>query len=485
MVAEVDLVAILDALPDPVVVHERGTIRLVNPAFVALLGWSSAAELIGRNALEHVHPDDRELVTGRINSTLKNRRTPEHRLVDRHGTVIPVEVTGVPFPFDGRVAALAVVHDLRERKRLDGELAAADRMASLGRLASAVGHEINNPLTYVLGALEQLRRNLEGAPNLLARVDDAWQGATRVRDIVRDLRALSSPADTPVGAVDLRRVLDVAIATTAHEVEHRARLVREDGGDVPAVAGIEGRLIQLFVNLLINAAQAIPDGDAAANEIRVATHRLDATRVAVDVLDTGCGFPADDAARLFEPFYTTKPGAGTGLGLSIAHRIASSFGGSITAERRPPSGACLRVTLLAHADPLGAAASTVSPPAVARSARVRFVDDEPLIRRLAADLLAPHEVVTAASGREAIDLLQREKFDAIACDLQMPELGGVDVYEWLVDNRPELARRILFMTGGAFTERAHRFITSSAPPHVEKPFDPVRVRELIDGLLAR
>src|SRR5262249_28403573 len=146
-------------------------------------------------------------------------------------------------PYEGRVVALVIIHDLRERKRVEAELAAADRLASLGRVASAVGHEINNPLTYVLGALEMVRRDLAvlaaggvDTSTALSRVDVAREGAERVRDIVRDLKALSSPSEDVVSAIDLHRVLESAIATAMHEIDHRARLVR-DYGTIQPVSG--------------------------------------------------------------------------------------------------------------------------------------------------------------------------------------------------------------------------------------------------------
>jgi PAS domain S-box-containing protein len=484
--AEAQLHAVLEALPEPVVVHERGRIVTANRAFVALLGMESVDALCGHEALEFVHPDDREFVKARLGSTLQNRRTPEHRITDRWGHPIPVEVTGVPFPYEGRVVSLAIVHDMRERKRVEAELAASERWTSLGRLASAVGHELNNPLTYVLGALELVRRDLAALAAdgvdisvALARVTVAREGAERVRDIVRDLKALSSPAEEVVVAVDLHRALDVAIATARHEIDHRARLVR-DYGDIPPVLGNEGRLIQVFVNVLVNAAHAMPDGEAASNEIRLAT-RVVGSQVEVEVTDTGCGLPAGDEARLFEPNYTTKTG-GTGIGLSIAHRIVTSFGGTISAESRSPRGARLRVSLRASTQPVATPHTAPFVPSN-RHARVLFADDEPLIRNLARELLEPYDVVTAASGRAAIRLLESEHFDAVVCDLQMPDLGGVDVYEWILAQRPDLAGRIVFTTGGVFTERARRFIADSAHRVLEKPLDLERMRRVVDALL--
>jgi two-component system cell cycle sensor histidine kinase/response regulator CckA len=486
--AEAQLHAVLEALPEPVVLHERGRILAANRAFVALLGFDSVDALVGHDALEFVYPEDREYVKGRLGSTLRNRRTPEHRIQDCHGRPIPVEVTGVPFPYEGRVVSLAAVHDLREQKRVDAELAAAERWASLGRVASAVGHELNNPLTYVLAALELVRRDLaalaaDGADisTALSRVAVAREGAERARDIVRDLKALSIPMEDVIEAVDVHRVLDVAVSTAMHEIDHRARLVR-DYGVIQPVSANQGRLIQVFVNLLINAAHAIPDGDAASNEIRIATRMIDASRVEIEVTDTGCGIPAGDEARLFEPFFTTKSG-GTGIGLSIAHRIITSVGGTISGESRIPRGARFRVTLGVSEQSAATPEPVARQAAATRNARVLFADDEPLIRNLARELLAPYDVVTAASGRAAIRLLEADHFDAVVCDLQMPDLGGVDVYEWILAHKPELAERIVFTTGGVFTERARRFVADSERRLLEKPLDLERMRLVVDALV--
>jgi PAS domain S-box-containing protein len=465
--------ALLELLPEPLVVHDKGAILAANQAFQALLG-RTLAELQRGTAIDFVHPDDRSEILSRLTSTARNRRTPEHRLVHADGSPILVEVTGVPFPYRGRSVALAVVHDLRERKRIESDLALADRMASLGRLASMVGHEINNPLTYVIGALELLERDLrtlapEIAGPLQAHVEQAREGAGRMREIVSDLKALTVPVEAATGVADVRRALDVAVKTTSHEIDHRAHLVRSDG-DLPGVAASESRLVQVFINLLVNAAQAIDDGDAASHEIRIAT-RSDGDAVIVEILDTGRGFTEQEAARLFEPFFT-KHGSGTGLGLSISRRIVENFGGTITAEPRTPRGACFRVTLRATTRRSQPVASRTPLPTSALTGRVLFADDEPLIRNLAPAALDSFEVVTVASGREVITLLERgEAFDAIVCDLQMPDLGGVDVYEWLTNHRTDLASRILFITGGAFTERSRAFLDRVQRPYVLKPFD--------------
>ncbi|MGZ5966309.1 MAG: PAS domain S-box protein [Polyangiales bacterium] len=474
---------LLLALADPVIVHASGHILFVNPALLALLGYDEASQLVGKPSVELVHPDDRAYVEGRIQTEVRPNRTREHRLLARDGTSIEIDVSSIPFLFEGQLARIAFIHDLREQKRIESELALSERLASLGRLSSAVGHEINNPLTYVLGALEILDRDLADQRDLRARVVLAREGAERVRDNVRDMRSLSmAEDDTTASGCDLRRVIELAAATAAHEIRHRARLVI-DIGLAPHVAGTEGRLIQVFVNLLVNAAQAIPEGNVEDNEIRVRVWPQ-GNNFVVEVSDTGSGISETDAHRIFEPFFTTKPsGSGTGLGLAIVQRIVASVGGTIGAEPRSPKGSTFRVTLPRFSS-LSKPTSSVPPPQVSR-ARVLIADDEQLIGRIAKQLLDSHEVISVESGRGVIDLLQRgDRFDAIVCDLQMRELGGADVYEWVVATRPELERRLAFMTGGAFTPRAQSFLDHSRRPYLEKPFDSRALLDLVANLLA-
>jgi PAS domain S-box-containing protein len=471
----------LEALPEPVVLHDQGTVLAANRAFLAMLGLT-LDEAKRETAAARVHPDDRAEMAARMISTERRRRTPEHRILHKDGTAIPVEVTGIPFPYRGKMVALAIVHDLRERKRIEHELSASERMASLGRLASTVGHEINNPLTYVIGALELLARDITAlgparATPLLERIELAREGAARVRDIVSDLRALAAPVEPRPGVANVQRALDVAAASCAHEIEHRARLVR-DHGELPAVAANEGRLVQVFVNLLINAAHAIDDGDVAGNEIRVVATAGEG-RVAIEVLDTGRGFAPHEATQLFDPFLATPHGSG--IGLSIAKRIVEAYGGTLVASARIPRGGCFRVELPASAHAATPAAAQPPSPTTRAAGRVLFADDEPMIRRLATPALDPFEVVTVASGREAIAVLERgEVFDAIVCDLQMPDLGGVDVFEWIAARRSELIPRTLFMTGGAFTERARQFLERTQRPYVMKPFTLEQLREAVE-----
>jgi CheY-like chemotaxis protein/two-component sensor histidine kinase len=306
-----------------------------------------------------------------------------------------------------------------------------------------------------------------------------------MRDIVRDLRTFTRGAgEEKRAAVDVRRVMDASINLAWNEIRHRARLVKEYG-DVPLVLATEARLGQVFLNILVNAAQALEVGDAAENVIRVRAAMERDGQVVVQVSDTGPGIPPDILDRIFDPFFTTKPvGLGTGLGLWICQGIVTSLGGEITAESRPGEGATFRVVL-----PSAISAdrpSTPEPPAVApapdsRRLELLVVDDEIAIGRTLAIALADEfEVATATSGRAALAILAGEpRFDVVLCDLMMPDVSGMDVHERIARERPELAKRFVFVTGGAFTERARRFVDEVGLPVIEKPFDLTKLPALL------
>ena len=401
--------------------------------------------------------------------------------------------------------AIGVVEDLSERRRLEAQLVLADRMASIGTLAAGVAHEINNPLAFILSNLDYATSELRekgGDAELVRALQDATDGAVRVREIVRDLRTFSRSDDDRGSAVDVRRVLQTAIGLAMNEIRHRARLVVNPGA-LPPVVAPEHRLAQVLLNLLINAAQAIPEGDAVHNAVSVSTSTAADGGALVEISDTGVGIPARVLPRIFDPFFTTKPvGVGTGLGLSICHGIVAQLGGEITVESAPGKGTTFRVHLPAApaapqprhpalADPPSDPATPAAPagaapaPAPGRRGRVLLVDDDALVGRAVARMLAPgHEVVTRTSARAALEVLAADRaFDAVLCDLMMPEMSGMELHERLVELAPELARRTIFLTGGAFTPAAAEFLQRVPNLRLEKPVERKVLCETVDRVV--
>ncbi|WP_257459906.1 sensor histidine kinase [Archangium lipolyticum] len=245
-----------------------------------------------------------------------------------------------------------------ELEEANGQLLFADRLATVGQLAASVGHEINNPLAFILGNLGYVREELgrlQGTVSvrereeLLEALAEAQEGAERVRLLVQDLKLLSRADDAGSEVVDLGAVLRSASKMAAHEIRLRARLVMQSEG-VPQVHGNAARLCQVFLNLLLNAAHAITPGAVERNEIRLIARRGEGSRVLVEVSDTGCGIPPENLERIFRPFFTTKPaGVGSGLGLSVCHRIITAHGGELTVESEQGRGTTFRVSLPVHA----------------------------------------------------------------------------------------------------------------------------------------
>jgi signal transduction histidine kinase len=381
----------------------------------------------------------------------------------------------------------------KERAKMQEQLMVSDRMASVGILAAGVAHEINNPLAAILANLEFAVRDLRELAaqqgestllrDLLEEIGDTREAAQSIRDIVRDLKIFSRSEEDKRAAIDVRRVLDSSLRMAWNEIRHRARLVKSYE-TVPLVYANESRLGQVFLNLIVNAVHAIPEGRAQHNEIRVRTAVGAGGRVVVEIGDSGSGMTPEVLKRLFTPFFTTKPiGVGTGLGLSICHRIVSALGGEITVASKVGAGSTFTVALPVATEvmPAEMPASTSSAPP-ARRGRVLVIDDELIIGRAVTRTLGgDHEVVVVSQAREALAMLSgEERFDVILCDLMMPEMTGMDFHEALSASDPEQAKRIIFLTGGAFTVRARTFLDHAPNLRIEKPFDPPALRALVN-----
>jgi signal transduction histidine kinase len=404
-------------------------------------------------------------------------------------------------PFDPEML-VATVGDLllaREHRELQARIAQTDRLTSLGTLAAGVAHEINNPLAYVLLDVDFARAELAQllgdsgdarAREVALALDRVSEGAVRIRDIVRGLKTFSRPESEVLAPLQVGRVLDGTLAMIENEIRHGARLVKEIE-PVSDVVANEGRLGQVFLNLLLNALQALPEGRAEQNEIRVVV-RAAADRVVVEVRDNGAGIPASVQGRIFDPFFTTKPvGAGTGLGLSICHGIVTSFGGTLSVESEPGHGTVFRVELPATTSTVDAPAS-VRPaqpalPSPTARGRVLVIDDEPVVCSSLARLLKGEGVVvTLGSAREALVRIESgERFDVLLCDLMMPGMDAPALYDELCKVAPVQAQRMVFMTGGAFTARARDFLERVPNARVDKPFDTAALRALVRTRVAQ
>lgn len=361
-----------------------------------------------------------------------------------------------------------------------------ERLIAVGQLAAGIAHELNNPAAFVLTNLAVLQRaltRLEGTVSdrpearMLVRESldltrDNITGIQRMVAMVRDLGGFSKPDGEQQLPVAFDDVIADACALVRAEFTYRATLEVEGNNNL-RVSGDRPRLTQVMTNLLLNAAQAIPEGAPASNRVIVASQIVDGWGV-VTVRDTGGGMSPDAQARLFEPFFTTKPRErGTGLGLPISAEIARHHGGQLRLVETSPGGTTfeLRLPLAAPSEiapVVDAGAPTTEAPA---RLRVLVIDDERfLLESYARFFAGSYDVDAALGGKEALArLASDERWDAILCDLMMPQVDGMGVYDWVCDHRPELADRMLFCTGGAFTPRSTAFVKRMGHRILEKP----------------
>jgi signal transduction histidine kinase/ActR/RegA family two-component response regulator len=407
--------------------------------------------------------------------------------------IVELDVRAISIEWEGELSLLGIARDMSERRRVQAQLIHADRLGAMGTLAAGVAHEINNPLAYLMLNIQYLMRELPRFDGdaaklsvLLERLGEAEHGARRVSSIVGDLRTFGRAEQTARGPVSVIQAVSAAVKMTAPHFKHRA-MVTERYEVAPVVEASAVRLEQVFVNLLVNAAQAIPEGDPDGNEVTVRV-RLDDDRVVVEVSDTGVGIPAEILDRVFDPFFTTKPrGVGTGLGLPTSLGIVASLGGEITVTSTPGVGTTFRVVLRALAADVRADATSIPPPlsdtGLAKPVRMRLlvVDDEPLVADMLFRALSEeHDVTVTTDAKVALDyLLGGGEYDVIFCDLLMPKMSGMDLYEELRSKRPGLEERMVFMTGGAFTERAAQFLAIVPNPKMSKPFDLTEIERVL------
>ncbi|MGE0323091.1 MAG: response regulator [Polyangiaceae bacterium] len=372
-----------------------------------------------------------------------------------------------------RVIGLALerAHSLRLEQRLEQ----SERLAALGQLAAGVAHEINNPANFVLVNLGQLEERLavqaddDDGRELLALCKDSLEGVRRIADIVREMHRFSRIRPLDPQPVQLDEVVNAAIRLLAGTMRLHASVETRFEVKQRVVAD-RSKLLQVLVNLLDNAAKAI----GAQGVVRITTGKLDG-RVQVRVEDSGPGIPLDMRERVFEPFFTSRT-AGLGLGLALCREYVRRHSGQLWVEDSTLGGACFVMELpfetgltVARSEPAELAQS-----AEGRRVRLLLVDDEPQILRAFKRALSQHcDIEVAASVEAAFGVLEAHEFDAVVCDISMPGLGGVDLYRWLAERKPELAACVLFCSGGILSADIEREVTHTERVLLQKPIEPL------------
>ena len=476
-----ELQLLLDAIADAVLVLEEGVVVSANLLARQLLGTNS----VGRPATLLVSAESRDALS--------------QALLQPTGCPIECSVNGLqptrwislsPSTMDERRVVLTVC-DVTEARKQRMAQAHRDRLASIGTLAAGVAHEINNPLCFLLLNLETIREGLlkptrDQVTDLDARLEDALVGAQRINAIVGQLRTLAHPGTTKSQAVAVDAVVRLAARLASGVLPEGGKVEVDVPTDLPLVVGSVGPLSQVVLNLLTNAAHAMADTPGI---VRVEAARLGTDKVALRVYDQGPGIEQADLERIFEPFFTTKAaGKGTGLGLSLCRRLLQPYSATLNALPME-HGACFQVVMhISEGPTLGMppALSASPEPSPSASARLMVVDDEPrLVRSIARALRNDFNVIGFEDAEVALQAIaDGESPDVILSDVLMPGLDGLALLRRLQQDHPELAERVVFMSGAAARDARRSDLDGLPNLILDKPLDLSALRSTLHKLAA-
>lgn len=484
----------VECFPDSIVVLDiEGRYTYVSPRITEQLGFMPE-DLMGKYLGERTDPEDRQGLLDLFHEIVAGKRTystTEYRTQHKNGNWRLFRATASPlFDTAGRITGMvASARDITEVKQLERQVTQSEKLAAMGQMIAGVAHELNNPLTAILGVTDLLReRAKEDGPR--RQLELAHQQARRAAEIVQNLLAFARPPAPRKGTI----LLNDLVRRTLHLQEHALKADRVavefvPGTDLAPVIGDLHQLMQVFVNLIVNAIQAIREvRDHGTLRVRSGQH---GGRVWMSFQDDGPGIKPDTLPRIFDPFFTTKrPGKGTGLGLSICLAILKEHGGSIDAQA-PPMGGAIFTVYLPAAQPSPPVAKP-DPAALGKTMAghsVLVVEDEESIRELVKDGLADYglEVHSAARGEEAVRMARERAYHVVVCDLKMPGMSGEEVYELIGKRADGSAQPFVFITGDSAEEETAAFLARVGAPTVEKPFKvsdlAVALKALLEPLL--
>jgi two-component system cell cycle sensor histidine kinase/response regulator CckA len=504
----------LRSIGDAVVtVDIGGLVTFVNPVAEELIG-AKAQDLIGKSAETIMRLLDRQspgIEMSSLETALRLKQPvgfEDGRPVKlASGEERVVSNSAAPVIDEGNLlGAVMVLRDVTETKRLQKQLELADRLNSLGTMAAGAAHELRNPLSIVVTnagfVAEELRRHRHELERLgstlnigrrLVQIDEALadlqSAANRMGRIVADLRTFSRPVEQSSGVADLFRCVERSVRATSQDFQNRAQ-VRTHFDPMPPVIAEEARVEQVLVNLLVNASHAIEPGHAERNEVRVVAGTNEHGWAFIDVRDTGKGIAPAVMGKIFDPFFTTKPvGVGTGLGLSICRGIITSLGGHLKVESELGAGTTCHVSLPpAPAERLKLEPRTELASRERGRGRILAIDDEEMLLRAITRVLEDdgHSVVGCKRAQDALAMIEGgAQFEVILCDLMMPQMTGTEFYEALLAMRPDLASRVVFVTGGASSAKVQAFLDAVPNPQITKPYKAESLRESVQHSLAK
>ena len=499
---------VVELAPEGIFITAAGEFRYVNPAFLRLVGAASEQDLLGKPALERVHPNDRAGVAARIASIYEGHsrlEVVERRYLRMDGEVLDVEISASPFDFLGEKAALVFVRDVSERTRsarqqeqLEAQVRQAQKMESIGRLAGGVAHDFNNLLTVINGYSDLLLTEWPENHPYWGTVQEIRDAGARAAGLTRQLLAFSRKDEWHAEVVDVNGLVRETERMLRRLVGEHIQVHTRLDESIGKVLADPSSLHQVLMNLVVNSRDAMPEGGsitiATANEEITessSTAEPGAPRgpyVRLTVSDTGFGMDSAVQSHIFEPFFTTKgSGQGTGLGLSTAYGIVRNAGGWIRVESAPGAGTAMHVWLpvrdgTAPADPAHAAGVVPG-----GTETILLVEDDDAVRLATASILRGfgYTVIPAASGAQAIAMMESDvlALDLVISDVVMPDMPGPQFVETIRRTHPDL--KALLISGYRAEEMQGAGMRSQELPFLAKPFTRTALAQRVRSILDR
>ncbi len=473
----------------------EGNFVFTNPAFRKHLGFSPE-EVSKINAFELVHPEDIERVRKEFNrlEAGKGMRNLEYRCRAKDGSYVDLLNNTSPlFDSHGNVSAVVTVTSNitaqkkaeAEKREMERKAQVTSRLASVGEMASGIAHEINNPLTSVIGFSELLMEK-DLPEDLREDVETIHNGAKRVADIVKRLLTFARQHKPVRSCTGINEIIESTLALRKYALEtSNIEVITMLDNELPWTVADAGQLQQVFLNIIVNAETEMKKAHGRGR-LTIRTEQA-GDRIRISFADDGPGIAGENLERIFDPFFTTKEvGEGTGLGLSLSRGIITEHNGELYAESEEGKGATFFVELpVVMEEEKVERVEEVEEAGKAVGGRILVVDDEPAILAFLKKLLGDegYDVTKVGSGREALEMIKEQGYDLIICDIKMPGLSGTELYDELGGIAPSLQKRTIFTTGDVISSDAREFLKATGAPCVPKPFDTAGLKKEINQIL--
>ncbi|HEX7364991.1 MAG TPA: PAS domain S-box protein [Dehalococcoidia bacterium] len=477
-----------------------GRFTFFNDAMCRRLGYSRE-ELMGMHYMKYTPPEEAEKAREQFNRVYRTGETVrllERRSIKKDGSLNLSETTVLPLRNrSGEIIGFRGINrDLSERKKADDEkkqleqkAQLASRLASVGELASGVAHEINNPLTGVIGYAHLLLTRKDLSKDVRHDLEIINEGSQRVAGIVKKLLAFARQTKPEQRYVNINELIRNTLDLRAYELSaNNIKVTLQLARDIPMTMADPGQLQQVFLNLIINAETEMKQAHDKG-KLTIKTERMDGT-LRITFKDTGPGIAKENLETIFDPFYTTREvGQGTGLGLSVCHGIITEHNGKIWAESEPGKGASfiIEIPLITEEMQIDASEAVIEEPVKVAKAKILVVDDEPVIRQFISQVLGEqgHTVETVDNAAAALKMVKAKRYRLILLDIKMPGMSGVELYKQFQKIAPSITKRVVFITGDVMGKRTISFLNKTKSPYMMKPFDARELRSVINRILAK